>query len=183
MKTIICTFVGCLHFSHQNWSFAHLSVSCFHKCGCLHIWGCSVCANVVVCTFEVFFGTFHGSTGVSLIPRSKTISKRQRWEAQKGEGPPFHRKLSYMYDSNSARMATSSIIANQEAEFQLLSWKLPFYKSCYHNKFLWNGVHTILSVGISFVYRLELLKVMLSFFEFVINKKRMSLLINLRKKI
>ena len=181
MKTIICTFVGCLHFSHQTWSFAHLTVSCLHKCGCMHIWGCSVCANVVVCTFEVFFLHISRLHRGVINPTIQDDFKAAKVRSSEGRRAPFHRKLSY--DSNSARMATSGIIANQEAEFQLLSWKLPFYKSCYHNKFLWNGVHTILSVGISFVYRLELLKVMLSFFEFVINKKRMSLLMNLRKKI
>ena len=37
-------------------------------------------------------------------------------------GPPFQRKLPNYNDST--WMATSNIIANQEAEFKLLSWKL-----------------------------------------------------------
>ena len=58
MKKIICTFVGCLHISRQNWTFAHLTASCctlvvdvFFFLD-LHIWGRRVCTNVVVCTFE-----------------------------------------------------------------------------------------------------------------------------------
>ena len=62
MKTMICTFVGCLHISRKNLTFAHLTASCLHISGwCifliffitdLHIWGRRVCTNVVVCTFE-----------------------------------------------------------------------------------------------------------------------------------
>ena len=62
MKTMICTFVGCLHISvkieplhisRQNWTFAHLTASCLHISGwCiftdLHIWGRHLCRNVVV---------------------------------------------------------------------------------------------------------------------------------------
>ena len=57
-KTMICTFVGCLYISRQNWSFAHLTASCLHISGWyifftyMHIWGRSVCTNVVVCTFQ-----------------------------------------------------------------------------------------------------------------------------------
>ena len=36
-------------------------------------------------------------------------------------------------------MATIKIIANQEAEFHLLTWKLPLQQSSYHSNFLWNG--------------------------------------------
>ena len=35
-------------------------------------------------------------------------------------------------------MAFFNIIANHEAEFLLLSWKLPSQQNCYHNNFLWN---------------------------------------------
>ena len=65
-KTMICTFVGCLHISpcsRQNWSFVHLTASCLHiSCWYiyiyiyiftdLYIWGRHVCTNVVACTFE-----------------------------------------------------------------------------------------------------------------------------------
>ena len=61
MKTMIWTFVGCVDISIQTWTFAHLTTSCLHKCGCLHIWGRRVCARVVACTFVVV-STFHGST-------------------------------------------------------------------------------------------------------------------------
>ena len=47
-------------------------------------------------------------------------------------GPHF---VESCYDSNSARMVTSNIIANQKADFQPLSWKLS-YQSCYHGNFL-----------------------------------------------
>ena len=51
---------------------------------------------------------------------------------------PVPHFLESCYDSNSARMATSNI-ANQEAEFQLLSGKLPSLQICCHSSFLWNG--------------------------------------------
>ena len=58
MKTMIYTFVGCLHISRQNWTFAHLTALCLHISGwCIfyrfaQFCGRRVCTNVVVCTFE-----------------------------------------------------------------------------------------------------------------------------------
>ena len=60
-----------------------------------------------------------------------------------------------IYSTEWVRTATSNIVANQEAEFQLLSWKLPSLQSNYQSNFWWNGAQKFDLLQLKFVNVLQ----------------------------
>ena len=77
------------------------------------IHGCEYAGISIHCGGGVWGGGGGGGADAPFIEQHRT--------------PPRPKKplsgLRQCYDSNSTRIATSSVKANQEAEFQLLSWK------------------------------------------------------------